>query len=111
MTTSCPCCGQALKDLPLKVSLEFNTIICGDVALEVTPKECEIVFVLQKSWPHTTSQRKLMEQVWGGLPVDDVSMRNMVYNTRKQVNKIGYTIRAVRSRGYRLERLGMFLKK
>ena len=107
----CPCCGQSIMDSPLKVSMEFNTIICGSTALEVTPKECEITFVLHKAWPHGVSQSRLISQVWGHAAIEEPTIRNTVYTARKKLNTIGYTIRALRSRGYRLEKLGQLTKK
>ena len=106
MADLCPCCGQIIKGADLKVSMEFNTVICGSTALAVTPKECEIIFVLQKAWPHGVTQPRLISEVWGHAAIEEPTVRNTVYTARKKLNTIGYSIRALRSRGYRIERLG-----
>lgn len=107
MSDICPCCGQLIKGADLKVSMEFNTVICGDRALKLTPKQCEIVYVLQRAWPHTLPTSRLISQVWGHAEVDDPTVRNTIYTARKRLKTIDYTIRATHSRGYRIERLRM----
>lgn len=107
MSNTCPCCGQSIADSTLRVSLEFNVVIHGSTALDVTPKECEIIHVLQAAWPNTLPTERLVSRVWGrSSNVNEESMRNLVYNARRKLNTIDFTIRAVRNRGYRLERLG-----
>lgn len=106
MSDVCPCCGQIIAGASLKVSMEFNTVIHGSTALEVTPKECEMIFVLWKCWPHGIPQSRLAQRVWGHEGPPETAIRNLVYNSRKKLNTIGFTIRAIRNRGYRLERLG-----
>jgi DNA-binding winged helix-turn-helix (wHTH) protein len=111
MSDICPCCGAIIAGADLKVSMDFNTVICGSTALEVTPKECEIIFVLWKCWPHGIPQERLIQRVWGHEGHAESGVWNIVYNARKKLNTIGYTIRAIRNRGYRLERLGAMSRK
>lgn len=105
MSTACPCCGQRLADLPLKVSMEFNTIICGYVALQVSPKQAEIAYVLRDHWPHNVHKERLIQKVWGRMSPEENTMRTMIYTTRKALETIGWTIRNSRTHGYRLDKI------
>ena len=102
----CPCCGGQIKDAKLKVSLEFNTIICGDKAIEVTPTQAEIIFVLKKNFPDFVPRERLILAVWGQAGIDDNVLRTMIYGTRKVLLQIGYTISASTGNGYRLVQPG-----
>lgn len=101
----CPCCGQRIENSPLKVSLEFNTVICGGMALELEPKQAELMYVLRKHWPRNVHKDRLLSQVWGQQQVEENAVRTTIYQTRKRVAAIGYTIRNSRKQGYRLEKL------
>jgi DNA-binding response OmpR family regulator len=101
----CPCCRQKIADSPLRVSLEFNTVICGNMALEIEPRQAELVYVLRKHWPRNVHNDRLISQVWGAMPVDEAAVRTTIYQTRKALEPIGYTIRNSRKQGYRLEKM------
>ena len=105
MTTSCPCCGQRLSDLPLKVSMEYNTVICGSVALVLSPKQAEIAYVLQQSYPHNLHKERLIAKVWGRMSPEENTMRTMIYTTRKALETIGWTIKNSTRQGYRLDKI------
>ena len=102
---TCPCCGHSIDSPSLKVSLDFNTLISGNTALEVPPKICEFIFALQKAWPHTLPFSRANHAVWGHEGGAEGSLRNLAYSARKILNTLGYTVRASIKRGYRLERL------
>lgn len=103
----CPCCGQVLKgDNGFSVSLEFNTVIVGERALRLGPKEAEITFALKKAWPGRLTKQRLIAQVWGaGSDVEDGTMRNTVFNTNKKLKRLGWIVRGVMKSGYKLEKI------
>lgn len=103
--TSCPCCGQAIKDADFKVSLEFNTVIVGDQALVVTPTQAEIIFILRQHYPGNVHKTRIMLKLWGLDQKSDQGLRTLLYQTRKSLEKIGYTIRNSVNQGYRLVKL------
>ena len=102
----CPCCGGQIKDAKLKVSLEFNTVICGDRAIEVTPTQAEIIFVLKKHFPDVVARERLILAVWGQEGIGDNVLRTLIYVTRKILLQVGYTISASTGNGYRLVQPG-----
>ena len=104
MAISCPCCGQAIKDANFKVSLEFNTVIVGDRALEVTPTQAEIIFILRQHYPANVHKTRIMLKLWGAEQRSDQGLRSLLYQTRKQLEKIGYTILNSTTQGYRLSK-------
>ena len=101
----CPCCGGSIKDAKLKISLEFNTIICGDKAIVVQPVQAELLFVLRKHFPKNVHKEILVPAVWGSKEVDDTAVRTMVYTARKVIEPLGWTIGHSSNRGYRLMEL------
>lgn len=105
MADLCPACGAVIQQSPLKVSLEFNVVICGDRALAMTPKEAEVIFSLHKTWPHTMTNSRLILAVWGRDTPEEGTVRNTIYTARLKLKSVGWTIRATQKRGYRLERI------
>ena len=101
----CPCCGQPIEGIDFKVSLEFNSILCGAVALTATPTQTEILFVLRKHFPKNIHKERLISAVWGSKPVSDSCFRTFVYQARKTAEMLGYTIRHSVHEGYRLSKL------
>ena len=101
----CPACGSPIKDAPLRISLEYNTLIYGAHAIKLTPKQAEMLWVLRKAYPNLLAREMLLARVWGQQEVEDNAVRTMVSQTRKIIEKIGWTIRPVTNRGYVLASL------
>lgn len=94
----CTHCGQPMGD--------FSGI---DVA-RLTRNEARIVEALVQANHRLTSIEVLIEKVWGDCPDGgplsaDLGIRTHICHARKKLEKAGWTIRAQKGHGYRLERL------
>ena len=94
----CTHCGQPMGD--------FSGI---DVA-RLTRNEARIVEALVQANHRLTSIEVLIEKVWGDCPDGgplsaDRGIRTHICHARKKLEKAGWTIRAQKGHGYRLERL------
>lgn len=103
---TCPCCGQMLHALDLRVSLEFNVVIIGDRAVKMSAKQTEVAYALWKAFPNILNKSRLIAQVWGANSnIDEASMRNTIYQVRKKLQPHKWTIQGVILRGYRMRAL------
>jgi DNA-binding response OmpR family regulator len=80
-----------------------------DVA-RLTRKEALVVEALVDANHRLTSLDVLIEKVWGDCPDGGPltardGIRTLVCHLRKKLEKVGWTIRAQKGHGYRLERL------
>ena len=91
-----------MRGCKLQVSLEFNVVICDERALHLTPTQAEILSVLVRDYPNIVRKSKLFTEVWGINSASANSMRTLLYQTRKQIEKLGFTILPATTRGYRL---------
>ncbi|MGC4407545.1 helix-turn-helix domain-containing protein [Rhizobium rosettiformans] len=94
----CTHCGQPMGD--------FSGI---DVA-KLTRNEMLIVEALVQANHRLTSIGVLIEKVWGDCPDGGplsapIAVRGHICTARKKLEKAGWTIRAQKGHGYRLERL------
>ena len=109
---TCPCCGQRFTaDIPMQISMEFNTLILGERAIKLHPKQIEILHVLKEAWPRKLKKEQLITRVWGSFSdASDGTVRTTIFKTNQRIRAFGYVIRfgGDKSSGYRLEKIGQF---
>jgi len=107
-STTCPCCGNAVKtDLPL-VDLNTNCISFRGETIRLGPSRAEMMALLTRQYPETVPHDKLIRGMWhySGEPQEPSKVVQVqLCRTRKLLAAWGFGLRTVRNVGVRLERL------
>jgi DNA-binding response OmpR family regulator len=104
MLTACPCCGSRIEARRPVVDLNTNTVAFGQVSVLATPRVAEVLSVLVGKYPGITTLDDLISTVWAGDEFVTLSnIRAHVCFARETVEALGFRIRAISGRGYRLE--------
>lgn len=89
---------------PFKLDLTYGTAHLKGQNMYLTPKEFTLLLHFIQHSDAVFSAEYLYENVWGQPMEEDTSaVKNQIYNLRKKLEYSGYTITAVRGKGYCFE--------
>lgn len=103
--TTCPCCGtQVEAKIPI-VDLQTNVASFGGLRTKMRPKEAEILSVMLCHHPGVALRENLMNAVWPRRwPEDPLGTLSVhITNLRTRLAGLGWRIRCVRNKGWKLE--------
>jgi DNA-binding response OmpR family regulator len=97
-----PAAPEALVCGPLRVDPVTHTVTLHDVALEVTPKEYDLLLLFASHPGRAFSRDFLLERLWGGdYDGFDRVVDTHIARLRKKLGPLGESIVPVRGVGYR----------
>lgn len=105
MTDCCPTCGQALPETGLKVDLTHNVLLYRKHAIQLTPREAEIAFVLARHAPGVVPHEHLRAHVFGageGVQDEQRTISVVLRRIRVKIAEAGLSVRSVRGVGWAL---------
>lgn len=100
----CPCCGAALDEKQVSVDLNSNTLIVAGRAIQLRPKDAEMMSVLLATYPRVATTDSLITGVWGHLEPDCARgvLRMYIFRLRKALEGTDVHISNVMDIGYRV---------
>lgn len=101
-TCACPTCGQILSDSELRIDLNANVLICDGVAIKITKRQAEVIWLLLKNYPNVTATDRILDTIWRDSDSTLLGLRSQVTYCRRILELIGWTIKSEHNIGYRL---------
>ncbi len=101
VTCACPTCGRTLEDADLRVDLDANVLVCGDRSIGLQARQAELIWLLLDRYPECVDRDFIVSKVFA----DDVlynTVTSTVSTARRELEKVGWTIKTERGIGYRL---------
>lgn len=105
MTEPCPTCGAPLpQDGRVRVDLGRNVVVIGSTAVQLLPRQAEVLSVLVEAMPRTLTRGYMIERIYGfSDPPSEKCVEVYVYQIRKKLRGKRLQIKTVWGRGYRAE--------
>lgn len=103
---TCPTCGTPFTGERPRIDLDANTFICASGWVHLPGIRIEILTILLKAYPGVARHEAIFLGIYGGgeMPEGD-PIKVHVSNIRKALRPLGWDVRVVHKRGYRLARL------
>jgi DNA-binding response OmpR family regulator len=97
--SACPCCGGPLPDLPLRVSLDHNRILCGARTAPLPPSVAVFAHVLVEANGRPVRRARIADAIYGvhgGPDTWNTVLAQHASRLRRILRDLGYGIEAVR---------------
>ncbi len=107
----CPCCGQRLAaaDDRLRLDMDANVAMRRGRLVRLTPREAEVLAVLQRRMPEVVPAQQIAREVFGalacqGIEEPELRIRECVFRLRQKLGQIGVRVvgKGGAGGGYRL---------
>ena len=101
----CPTCGQALPETDLRVDLTHNVLLYRGQAIELTPMEAEVTYVLARHAPEVVPHPHLRARVYGageGVKDEQRTISVMIRRIRARIACVELSIKSIRGIGWAL---------
>lgn len=106
----CPMCKEELPAEKLLVSLDLNHVAYKGMFQKLCPNEAVFLHTLNEAYPEMVTYHQMISKLWGNSPPKITACRQvMVFwagELRKFGKRLGFNIKAVKDKGYRLELIG-----
>ena len=100
---ACPTCGQAMPETGLKVDLMHNVLLYRQQAIQLTPMEAEIAFVLARAAPELVPHEHMRAAVYGageGVKDEQRTISVVIRRIRARIAGAGLSIKSIRGVGW-----------